>query len=141
MNFSDELKIQLKVYNVGYVQIGNKFFYMNDDGTPNFEAEVENAGSGYDEEGNPIEATMTRFLDFGKCVILPNTSAQTISLADGQQYVYSYVVIAPITKTSYNKLPIEGDKVLIKKKDGTINKEMEVKGFLTLKQRYLKLWL
>ena len=95
----------------------------------------------YDEDGNPIEATATRFLDFGKCIIYPNTSAKLIGLNDGQKYVYSYEVIAPLSKQKYKLLPCEGDKVMITKKDGTINKTMEVKGFTTYKKRYLKLWL
>ena len=53
----------------------------------------------------------------------------------------SYEVIAPLSKQKYKMLPTEGDKVKITKKDGTIEKEMEVKGFVTLKRRYLKLWL
>lgn len=48
---------------------------------------------------------------------------------------------APLSKAKYPLIPKEGDKVVIMKKDGTIDKEMEVKGFVTYKQRYLKLWL
>lgn len=141
MNFEDKLQIQIKVYDVGYVQVGDRFFDMSDNGEPNFDVEHENAGSGYDEDGNPIEATATRFLDFGKCIIYPNTSAKLIGLNDGQKYVYSYEVIAPLSKQKYKLLPCEGDNVMITKKDGTINKTMEVKGFTTYKKRYLKLWL
>ena len=50
-------------------------------------------------------------------------------------------MIAPLSKQKYKMLPTEGDTVKIMKKDGTIEKEMEVKGFVTLKRRYLKLWL
>ncbi len=139
MNFEDKLQIQLKIYDDRYVQIGDKFYEMNDKGEPNFD--IEYVGSGYDEDGNPLEATATRFIDFGKCLIFPNTSARLVSLNDGQQYVYSYEIIAPLSKSKYNILPHEGDKVMITKKDGTINKEMEVKGFTTYKRRYLKLWL
>lgn len=141
MNFEDKLQIQIKVYDVGYVQVGDRFFDMSDNGEPNFEVEHENAGSGYDEDGNPIEATAARFIDFGKCLIFPNTSAKLVGLNDGQQYAYSYEIIAPLSKRKYNMLPHEGDMVMITKKDGTINKEMEVKGFTTYKRRYLKLWL
>lgn len=141
MNYEDKLQIQLKVYNVGYVQIGSKFYDMNNDGSPNFCMENGNAGSGYDEEGNPIEATATRLYDFGKCIILPNTSARLVTLADGTQYTYSYEVIAPLSSTKYKMLPREGDKVHITKKDGTIDCDMEVKGFVTYKKRHLKLWL
>lgn len=141
MNFEDKLQVQIKVYDVGYVQIGDRFFDMNDNGEPNFEVEHENAGGGYDEDGNPVEATATRFLEFGKCLIYPNTSAKLVRLNDGQRYAYSYEVIAPLSKDKYKILPREGDKVMIIKKDGTINKVMEVKGFTTYKRRYLKLWL
>ena len=129
MNFEDKLQVQLKIYNVGYV------------GEPDFDVKNENVGSGYDAQGNPIEATATRFLDFGKCLIFPNTKASLITLNDGSKYQYAYEVIAPLSKQKYKMLPIEGDKVKITKKDGTIEKEMEVKGFVTLKRRYLKLWL
>ena len=95
----------------------------------------------YDEDGNPVDATATRFLEFGKCLIYPNSSAKLVSLNDGQRYAYSYEVIAPLSKHKYKILPREGDKVMIIKKDGTINKVMEVKGFTTYKRRYLKLWL
>lgn len=141
MNFEDKLQVQIKVYDVGYVQVGDRFFDMNDNGEPNFEVEHENAGGGYDEDGNPVEANATRFLEFGKCLIYPNTSAKLVSLNDGQRYAYSYEVIAPLSKHKYKILPREGDKVMIIKKDGTINKVMEVKGFTTYKRRYLKLWL
>lgn len=141
MNFEDRLQVQLKIYNVGYVQIGGVFYDMKDSGEPDFDVKNENVGSGYDAQGNPIEATATRFLDFGKCLIFPNTKASLITLNDGSKYQYAYEVIAPLSKQKYKMLPTEGDKVKITKKDGTIEKEMEVKGFVTLKRRYLKLWL
>lgn len=96
---------------------------------------------GYDEEGNPIEATEGDWQLFGKCALLPNTSARLVSLADGQQYAYSYELYAPLNKAKYSLIPKEGDKVWITKKDGTIDKEMEVKGFVTYKKRYLRIWL
>lgn len=114
---------------------------MKDSGEPDFDVKNENVGSGYDAQGNPIEATATRFLDFGKCLIFPNTKASLITLNDGSKYQYAYEVIAPLSKQKYKMLPTEGDTVKIMKKDGTIEKEMEVKGFVTLKRRYLKLWL
>ena len=141
MNFEDKLQVQLKIYNVGYVQIGGVFYDMKDSGEPDFDVKNENAGSGYDAQGNPIEATATRFLDFGKCLIFPNTKASLITLNDGSKYQYAYEVIAPLSKQKYKMLPTEGDKVKITKKDGTIEKEMEVKGFVNLKRRYLKLYL
>ena len=97
--------------------------------------------SGFDEEGNPITPDAFIFIDFGKCVILPNTKASVITLADGQKYTYMYEIYAPLNKTKYPLIPKEGDKVWITKKDGTIDKEMEVKGFVTLKKRYLRIWL
>lgn len=141
MNFEDKLQIQLKVYNVGYVQVGDKFFDMDTNGNPTFDIESENAGSGYNEDGDPITATAVRFYDFGKCTILPNTSAKVVTLADGKKYVYSYEVIAPLSTLKYKLLPREGEIVHITKKDCTIDRDMEVKGFVTLKRRYIKLWL
>lgn len=96
---------------------------------------------GFDEDGNAIEPTEGEWQDFGKCAILPNTSARLVSLADGQQYAYSYELYAPLSKNKYPLIPKEGSKVWITKKDGTIDKEMEVKGFVTYKKRYLRLWL
>ena len=52
-----------------------------------------------------------------------------------------YEIYAPLIKVKYPLIPKEGDKVYITKKDGTIDKEMEVKGFVTNKKRYLKIWL
>ncbi len=95
---------------------------------------------GYDENFNPIEPT-EEWLEFSKCFISFNTAAQKIRLNDGQEYIYSYYVIAPLTKQRYPNVPMEGDKVRIVKADGTIDKEMEVKGFVTYKKRYLKIWL
>ena len=99
------------------------------------------AEGGYDEDGNPIEPNGGEYILFSKCAILPNSSAKNIGLADGKQYVYSYEVYATLSKAKYPLIPKEGDKVWIIKKDGTIDKEMEVKGFVTYKKRYLKLWL
>lgn len=141
MNFEDSLLIQQKIYHVGYVQIGDKFFDMNNDGEPDLNMENDSAGNGYDKDGNPIEATATRFSEYSKCVIFPNTKASCITLNDGKQYIYSFEVIAPLSKNKYKILPREGDMVKIIKKDNTICKEMEVKGFVTYKRRYLKIWL
>lgn len=75
------------------------------------------------------------------CVIFPNSKASSIVLNDGKQYAYSYEVIVKLKKSLYSLLPKESDMVWITKSDKTINKEMEVKGFVTFKQKYLKLWL
>ena len=72
---------------------------------------------------------------------MPNSQAKIITLTDGQQYVYSHEIYAPLSKAKYPLIPKEGEKVWITKKDGTIDKEMEVKGFVTLKKRYLRIWL
>lgn len=141
MNFEDTLKVAAKVYNVGYVELGNRCYELNDDGTIKFDTGENDLQGGYDEDGNPINATDRIFFSFGKCIILPNDAARTITLTDGSVHQYSYEVFAPISKTGYKMLPKEGDSVWITKKDGTIDKEMEVKGFVTYKRRYLKLWL
>lgn len=98
---------------------------------------------GYDEEGNPIES-VTQWITFGKeknSIIFPNEKAAEVSLNDGNEYVYSYVIIAKLKKDLIPLIPKEGQKVHIRKSDGTIDKEMEVKGFVTLKGRYLKIWV
>ena len=142
MNFEDSLKIGANVYDIGYAEVGGKYYSLNDDGTLNLsDNENEALKSGFDEEGNPLTPDAFIFIDFGKCVILPNTKASVITLADGQKYTYMYEIYAPLNKVKYPLIPKEGDKVYITKKDGTIDKEMEVKGFVTYKKRYLKIWL
>ena len=142
MNFEDSLKIGANVYDIGYAEVGGKYYSLNDDGTLNLsDNENEALKSGFDEEGNPLTPDAFIFIDFGKCVILPNTKASVITLADGQKYTYMYEIYAPLNKVKYPIIPKEGDKVYITKKDGTIDKEMEVKGFVTYKKRYLKIWL
>ena len=142
MNFEDSLKIGANVYDIGYAEVGGKYYSLNDDGTLNLsDNENEALKSGFDEEGNPLTPDAFIFIDFGKCVILPNTRASVITLADGQKYTYMYEIYAPLNKAKYPLIPKEGDKVYITKKDGTIDKEMEVKGFVTYKKRYLKIWL
>lgn len=142
MNFEDSLKIGANVYDIGYAEVGGKYYSLNDDGTLNLsDNENEALKSGFDEEGNPLTPDAFIFIDFGKCVILPNTKASVITLADGQKYTYMYEIYAPLNKEKYQLIPKEGDKVYITKKDGTIDKEMEVKGFVTYKKRYLKIWL
>lgn len=109
----------------------------------NFEdtLEVLNATEGgYDEDFNPVPPT-EEWVAFPSCFISFNSSAQKVRLNDGTEYVYSYYVIVPVNKKCYPVIPKEGDRVRIRKKDGTINAEMEVKGFVTFKRRYLKIWL
>lgn len=141
MNFEDTLKIGAKVYDVGYAEIGGRYYSLNENGSIDTTDCDNDLQGGYDDNGNPLIPIDTVFIDFGKCTILPNSRASIIGLADGQQYIYTYEVYAPLSKAKYPLIPKEGDKVVITKKDGTIDKEMEVKGFVTYKQRYLKLWL
>ena len=142
MNFEDSLKIGANVYDIGYAEVGGKYYSLNDDGTLNLsDNENEALKSGFDEEGNPLTPDAFIFIDFGKCVILPNTKASVITLADGQKYTYMYEIYAPLNKAKYPLIPKEGDKVYITKKDGTIDKEMEIKGFVTYRKRYLRIWL
>lgn len=101
---------------------------------------LQESGGGYDENYNPIPIT-ENWVDFSKCFISFNSSAQKIRLNDGQEYIYSYYVIAPLENSLYPLIPREGDRVRIQKADGTIDKEMEVRGFVTYKKRYLKIWL
>ena len=133
MNFTDNIQIQAKVYAVGYMEIGQRFFAMNDDGSPNLAEEIEPFGKGYDDAGNPITESVTRWLQFGKCIIMPNSNAQKIVLNDGNTYQYSYLVYAPLKKAIYPLIPMEGDNVWITKQDGTIDRQCEVKGFVTFK--------
>lgn len=85
MNFEDSLKIGANVYDIGYAEVGGKYYSLNDDGTLNLSDNTNEAlKSGFDEEGNPLTPEAFIFIDFGKCVILPNTKASIITLADGQ---------------------------------------------------------
>lgn len=95
----------------------------------------------FDDNNDPIVEEEEEWKDFSKCFLSFNSSAQKIRLNDGSEYVYSYYVIAPLEKSLYDIIPKEGDQVRIIKKDGTVDKVMEVRGFVTYKQRYLKIWL
>ena len=100
------------------------------------------SGGGYDENLDPIEPT-TEFVEVGRCVIFPNTKALKVTLNDGREYQYSFEIVAPIKKKHYKDglIPKEGEEVRFTKKDGTIDKQATVQGFVTLKQRYVKVWL
>ena len=141
MNFEDTLKVGAKVYDVGYAEIGGRYYELREDGSIDLESGDNDLQGGFDEDGNSIEPIDCIFIDFGKCVILPNSQAKIITLSDGQRYVYSQEIYAPLSKAKYPLIPHEGDKVWVTKKDGTIDKGMEVKGFVTYKKRYLRLWL
>lgn len=94
----------------------------------------------YDADGYPIEP-QSQWVSFGKCFLSFNSVAQKIRLADGSDYSYSYYIIAPLTSDTYSLIPKEGERVRIVKADGTVDKIMEVRGFVTYKKRYLKVWL
>ena len=101
---------------------------------------MQTTGGGYDENLDPIPFT-EEWAEFSKCFLSFNASAEKIRLNDGQEYVYSYYVIAPLKKSLYPLIQKEGDKVRVQKADGTVDKVMEVRGFVTYKKRYLKVWL
>ncbi len=147
MNFTDTIKVQALVFEKGYAAVGDAVFPIVDGVISNIAdkektAEYQSKGM-YDEKGNPLEP-MQEWVAFGKqknAAIFPNSRANKIILADGQDFIYSYEVVAKLKRSLYHLLPKEGDHIWIAKADGTIDKEMEVKGFVTLKQRYLRLWL
>ena len=101
---------------------------------------LKTSGGGYDKDFNPVEMT-EEWLDFSRCFISFNSAAQKVRLNDGSEYVYSYYVICPLTRERYPNIPKEGDRVRIVKKDGTVDAVMEVRGFVTYKRRYMKIWL
>lgn len=148
MNFTDTIKVQALHYEPNYAVVSDKAFIVDDSGnitaTVDDEKTAELLSQGvYDENGDPVEPVRT-WVVFGKeknAIIFPNNKANKMSLADGQEFVYSYEVIVKLKKALYSLIPKQGDRVWLHKSDDTINKDMEVKGFLTLKKRYLKLWL
>lgn len=97
---------------------------------------------GYDENLNPLPP-QKEWKIFGKCIIMPNDAAQKVTLADGSEYLYQYVIYAPLKSLHYKEglIPKENDKIHFIKDDKTIDKEATVRGFLTLRKRYLKLWV
>lgn len=78
------------------------------------------------------------WVDLGKCTIFPNTAAKKQIGNDTEQRIYSYEIMMRIPKLA---IPKEGEWVRITKKDGTIDEELEVIGFMTIKGRFLKLWV
>ena len=98
------------------------------------------SGGGVDENGNQIAPSVS-LDDYSKCFISFNSSAQKVVLHDGSEYQYTYYVIMPLNAAKYSAIPREGDRVHITKADGTIDCDKEVKGFVTYKKRYLKIWL
>ena len=148
MQFNDTIKVQALIYSGMYAKVGDIYFHLNDDGSVADKAsddEVEYLKDSilYDENGNEVVPEKI-WLVFGKeknAIISPNSRANKVSLNDGKDFVYSYEVVVKLKKQYYPLIPKEGSRVWLHKADGTIDKDMEVKGFVTLKQRYLKLWL
>ena len=148
MQFNDTIKVQALVYSGMYAKVGDSYFHLNDDGSvadkaSDNEVEYLKGSILYDENGNEVVPKKI-WLVFGKeknAIISPNSRANKVSLNDGKDFVYSYEVIVKLKKQYYPFIPKEGSRVWLHKADGTIDKDMEVKGFVTLKQRYLKLWL
>lgn len=90
-----------------------------------------------DERLNPIETKVV--VNLGKCAIVQNSSAAKVKSNDGKDYVYSYVVYLRKPK-QHADIPKENDIIHMTKKDGTIDKECRVIGFVTLKN-WLKIWV
>ena len=101
---------------------------------------LKHDGPEYDANGYPIDPE-SQWIMFGKCFLSFNSAAAKIRLNDGKDYQYAYYLIAPLTQDTYPLIPKEGERVRIKKADGSVDKVMEVRGFVTYKKRYLKIWL
>lgn len=86
---------------------------------------------------NLNEVNLVEWIDLGKCLIMPNTSASKTKGNDGKEYIYSYEIILRKPK---EYIPKENDMIHIVKKDGTIDKVCKVSGFVTLRN-WLKLWV
>ena len=97
-------------------------------------------GSGYDSAGYAV-APAVSWTMFNKCFLSFNGSARRTNLADGKEYHYSYYVIVPLKKALYSLIPKEGERVRVVKADNSVDKILEVKGFVTYKKRFLKIWL
>lgn len=138
MTFEDTIEIGAMTYGYGTALLGdNAYLCENGEITPR-RTNIERYR--FDEDMNPREPRLV-FYKLSKCFISFNSSAQKVRLNDGQEYIYTYYVIMPLKSSIYHLIPREGDKVRIKKADGTIDTEMEVRGFVTYKKRYLKIWL
>lgn len=97
--------------------------------------ELKIVSFGLDENLNEIETVS--WVTLGKCLITPNTAARLTKGNDGKDYIYSYEVIMRKPKSD---IPRENDIIHIVKKDGTIDKECRVQGFVTLRN-WLKIWV
>lgn len=80
----------------------------------------------------------SEWLDLGRCVIMPNSAANKVKGNDSEPRVYSYEIIMRKPKVH---IPKEDEWVHITKKDGTIDTDAQVIGFVTYKGRFLKLWV
>lgn len=140
MTFEDTIEVQASTYSGGYAIIANRAYVVSDGIITDQRTEVHTDNGVFDDKMNPVEP-YAEFYPLGKCFISFNSSAQKVRLHDGKEYIYSYYVIMPLKKAIYHLIPREGDKVRIRKADGTIDSEMDVKGFVTYKKRFLKIWL
>ena len=95
----------------------------------------------YDSDGNPVTEVAESWTEFGKCFLSFNSRAERVRLNDGSEYVYSYYIITTLNSERYSIIPREGDKIHVVKADGTVDAVMEVKGCVTYKKRYLKIWV
>ena len=89
-----------------------------------------------DENLDAIEVSEWVYL--GKCSIVQNSSARRIALKDGMEYTYSYEIYLRNKKGL--KITKDGDTIHITKKDGTIDKDCIVTGFVTLRN-WVKIWV
>lgn len=93
----------------------------------------------YDWRGYPQEQPVSTS-HFGKCFLSFNSAAQRVVMDDGKEYQYSFYAIAPLTKALYPLIPKSGERVIVRKADGTVFTMLEVRGSVTYKKRFLKLW-
>lgn len=80
----------------------------------------------------------TEWIDLGKCTIMPNNAANKIKGNDSEPRIYNYEIIMRKPKSH---IPKENEWIHITKKDGTIDTDAQVIGFVTYKGRFLKLWV
>lgn len=143
MKFEDDIQVKALFYgSFAYAVINNTAYKVDAETgriTPEI-ADVDLAMEQYDRQGYPIEPT-EEWVDFSRCFISFNSAATKVRLNDGREYIYSYYCIIPLKKDIYHLIPREGEYVHIHKADDTIDAELQVKGFVTYKKRYLKIWL
>lgn len=99
----------------------------------------KHGASSADEDGYPVEPRV-EVAEFGKCFLSFNNAASHVQLADGQEYQYSFYIIAPLKKALYPLIPVEGEHVIVKKADETVFCRLKVGGYVTFKKRFLKVW-